>query len=151
MTSKPGNASPGAKGRPPKMEMIKFGHFFKYATRYEKFLVAIGSVGAVLCGVLLPSISIVMGEITNTFNPTNTAPAILAQMRLLAIYITLIGIGCWIFGYLYFAFWQHMAESVAFNLRSRYLHRILEQEIAFFEKQNIEQLPSQISENFATI
>jgi hypothetical protein len=27
-----------------------------------------------------------------------------------------------------------MAENVAFDLRSMYLHRILEQEIAFFEK-----------------
>jgi ATP-binding cassette subfamily B (MDR/TAP) protein 1 len=114
--------------------MIKFSHFFKYATKRDRFLIALGSIGAVLCGVLMPSISIVMGSITNTFNPTNSPEDILHTMRNLAIYITLLGIGVWIFGYIYYAFWQHMAENVAFDLRSMYLHRILEQEIAFFEK-----------------
>lgn len=37
---------------------------------------------------------------------------------------------------------------MSFDLRSRYLYSILRQEIAYFEKNNVEQLPSQIGENF---
>lgn len=40
---------------------------------------------------------------------------------------------------------------MSFDLRSRYLHAILHQEVAFFEKANVEQLPSQIGENFFVI
>ena len=76
MTSQPKDASPAVE-TPPKMGMIKFSHFFKYATRGDKMLIALGTVGAVLCGVLLPAIAIIMGEITNTFNPRSTAAEIL--------------------------------------------------------------------------
>ena len=37
---------------------------------------------------------------------------------------------------------------MSFDLRSRYLHAILRQEVAYFERNNVEQLPSQIGENF---
>ncbi len=40
---------------------------------------------------------------------------------------------------------------MSFDLRSRYLHAILRQEVAFFEKENVEQLPSMIGENFSII
>jgi len=44
-----------------------------------------------------------------------------------------------------------MAENITFNLRSRYLKAIMKQEVAYFELQNVEQLPSQIGENFSII
>lgn len=40
---------------------------------------------------------------------------------------------------------------MSFDLRSRYLHSILNQEVAYFEKENVEQLPSQIGENFFVV
>lgn len=40
---------------------------------------------------------------------------------------------------------------MSFDLRSRYLHAILRQEVSYFEKENVEQLPSQIGENFQII
>jgi len=33
---------------------------------------AIGGLSAAICGLLIPSISIVIGEVTNTFDPDNT-------------------------------------------------------------------------------
>lgn len=72
-------------------------------------------------------------------------------MRMVSLYICLVGIGCWLFGYIYYGFWQHLAQNISFDLRSRYLHAILRQEVAYFEKSNVEQLPSQIGENFATV
>jgi ABC-type multidrug transport system fused ATPase/permease subunit len=72
-------------------------------------------------------------------------------MRTLTIYVSIVGAICWFFTYVYAAFWQHLAENISFNLRTRYLRALLKQEIAFFEKQNIEALPSMIAEYFATI
>jgi ABC-type multidrug transport system fused ATPase/permease subunit len=63
----------------------------------------------------------------------------------------MIGIGIWIFGYMYFAFWQHLAENISFDLRKRFLAKLLVQEIAYFEKQQVEALPSLIGEYFSSI
>ena len=40
---------------------------------------------------------------------------------------------------------------MAFNLKCLYLNALMKQETAFFEKQQIEALPSKISENFLHI
>ena len=72
-------------------------------------------------------------------------------MKILAIAITLVGVASWIFGYLYYAFWQHLAQNITYDLRSRYLRAILRQEISYFEKQNVEQIPQQIGNSFFTI
>ena len=50
-----------------------------------------------------------------------------------------------------YALMQASAERVSFDLRTRYLSALLNQEVAFFEKQQIEALPSQIAEYFRAI
>jgi hypothetical protein len=62
-----------------------------------------------------------------------------------------IGCGELAAGYLYYAMWSHVAANITLDLRIRYVRKLLVQEIAFFEKQNIEELPSQIGETFAAI
>lgn len=133
---------------PKQPEMINFSKFFTYMNCTQKFMMVIGTIGAIVAGVLLPSLAIVMGAVTNTYNPSNTKDQVLDQMKTITLYICLVGLGTWLFGYLYFAFWQHLAQMISFDLRSRYLHAILKQEVAFFEMNNVEQLPSQIGENF---
>lgn len=123
---------------PKKPEMIQFSAFFRYLRCRDKFLLIVGTVCAVLCGCLLPSMAIMMGLVTNAFNPTNSPDDILSLMQFIAWVISVIGFATWITGYFYFAFWQHLAENISFDLRSRYLHAILKQEIAYFEKVNVE-------------
>lgn len=121
-----------------KPEMIKFSSFFRYLTIKDKLLISIGSISAVCCGCLLPSMSIMLGEVTNAFDPDNTADEILDTMSWIGWIISIIGACTWITGYFYYAFWQHLAENISFDLRSRYLHAILNQEVAYFEKVNVE-------------
>ena len=46
---------------------------------------------------------------------------------------------------------QISAERLSFRLRARYLNSLMKQEISFFEKQQIEALPSTIAEYFTHI
>ena len=46
---------------------------------------------------------------------------------------------------------QVQAEKLAFSLRSVYLGALMKQETAFFDTQQVEALPSQISEYFLHI
>ena len=56
-----------------------------------------------------------------------------------------------IFSYIFFSFWQHLAENIITDLRRRYIAALMQQEVAFFEKSNVEELPAQISEVFETV
>ena len=111
----------------------------------------IGTTCAIICGFLIPTMSLAMQAVTNSFDPQNEKEELMNAMRLVTLYICLVGIGAWLFGYIYYSFWQHLAQNISFDLRSRYLHAILRQEITYFEKSNVEQLPSQIGENFAIV
>jgi len=39
--------------------------------------------------------------------------------------ITIVGVALWIFSYIYFSFWQHLAENTSFNLRQKYIEALL--------------------------
>jgi hypothetical protein len=69
----------------------------------------LGTISAIIAGFLLPCISLAMGAVTNTFNPSNAKEALLDQMKTVSLYICLVGIATWLFGYIYFGFWQHLA------------------------------------------
>jgi ATP-binding cassette subfamily B (MDR/TAP) protein 1 len=56
-----------------------------------------------------------------------------------------------IFSYIFFAFWQHLAENISLNLRKKYLKALLNQEVAYFEKIKIEEIPSKMGEIFETV
>ena len=136
---------------PPKAQTIKIKEFFRYLTFAERVYLWVGTISSLLCGIITPGIAIASGYIINAFNPHNSVDDILGIMKILAGAITLVGVGSWIFGYLYYAFWQHLAQNITYDLRSRYLKAILRQEISYFEKQNVEQIPQQIGNSFFTI
>jgi ABC-type multidrug transport system fused ATPase/permease subunit len=46
---------------------------------------------------------------------------------------------------------QRVAEDLTFTLRSKYLDALMRQEIKFFEKQTIEELPGKLQGNFRAI
>lgn len=62
---------------PKQPEMINFSKFFTYMNCTQKFMMVIGTIGAIVAGVLLPSLAIVMGAVTNTYNPSNTKDQVL--------------------------------------------------------------------------
>lgn len=65
----------------------------------------LGTMGAIIAGAFIPSISLVMGEVTNTFDPNNTKDEILDTMARIAITIGILGAILWVFGYIYYGFW----------------------------------------------
>lgn len=101
--------------------MFKFSKFFTYITTGERILLYIGTLSAIIAGALIPAIAIVMGDVTNTFDPDSTSANIFDTMKRIAVWITVVGGALWIFGYLYYAFWAHLSETISYDLRGRYL------------------------------
>lgn len=104
----------------------------------------------IVASAIYPAISVLMGQIIDSFNPQKLQD-IKGFMQTILISCFIISGIAWISSYLYFAFFQHLAENISFDLRRRFLEKLLEQEIAYFEEQKIESLPSLIGEYFSTI
>ena len=85
--------------------MINMSKFFTYMKPRDKFLMTIGTISAIIAGFLLPCISLAMGAVTNTFDPRNSKEQIIDSMRMVSIYICLVGLATWLFGYIYYGFW----------------------------------------------
>jgi ATP-binding cassette subfamily B (MDR/TAP) protein 1 len=125
--------------------------FFKYTNLTDKLMLVFATIMAVCAGALGPTMAIFIGTITNTFNPNSSMDSALNSMRRLALIIMGIGIALWLCGYIYFAFCKHLAERITYTLRKLYLHSLLLQEVAYFEKIGVETIPSTVGDNFSLI
>jgi ABC-type bacteriocin/lantibiotic exporter with double-glycine peptidase domain len=100
-------------------------------------------LSAFLSGLGYPSLAIIMGSITNTFDP-NSENSIKQTMLDLLKNIMIVAALLWILGYMQYALFQQIAERIAYDLRGKYLRALLKQEVGFFEKNNVESMPSDI-------
>lgn len=85
--------------------MVAFKAFFRYVTVQDKIMMVIGSIAAVITGVLLPSVGVVVGEVTNSYSQDNNPHEIHESMQNLVGFICLVSGGIWFFGYVYYSFW----------------------------------------------
>ncbi|KZV67726.1 P-loop containing nucleoside triphosphate hydrolase protein [Peniophora sp. CONT] len=138
-----------------KVPPVSFTSLFRFSTKFELMLDAIGLVGAIAAGAAQPLMSLLFGNLTNQFvqfgaaaaklqgDPTNTTlqqevAAAAAHFRHEsskdALYLVIIGIGMFICTYLYMLTWVYTAEVAAKRIRERYLQATLRQNIAYFDK-----------------
>ena len=68
-------------------------------------MLVIGTIGAVIAGILIPSISMIMGSIADTFGNNNDSPDDLSDtIKNTAKWIALVALSIFFFGYIFFAF-----------------------------------------------
>ncbi|KAI9462777.1 P-loop containing nucleoside triphosphate hydrolase protein [Lactarius psammicola] len=126
---------------------------FRFSTRFELFLNAIGLVAAAAAGAAQPLMSLLFGNLTQDFvdfaialnnldpnDPGSTTRVDQAAKDFRhvaaqdASYLTYIGVGLFVFTYIYMYTWVYTAEATAKRIRERYLKAVLRQDIAFFDK-----------------
>ena len=70
-------------------------------------------------------------------------------MSVIAAVVSMIALSLFVFTYMSYAFWQHLAAHITLDLRRRYIAALMRQEIAYFEINRVEQIPAQIAEIFS--
>ena len=69
-------------------------------------LLGIGSLSAVLAGAILPSVSLIMGNVASAFTGTDPGGGdVISDMSYIASYVILIATSLFIFAYVFYAFW----------------------------------------------
>ncbi|KAF4617465.1 hypothetical protein D9613_006094 [Agrocybe pediades] len=136
------DVKPAVREVPP----ISFTELFRYSTKFELFIDAIGLVCAVAAGAAQPLMSLLFGNLTQDFvnftmilqqGPADQIPQAAANFRSSAAksatYLVCIGIGMFVCTYAYMFIWVYTGEVNAKRIRERYLKAVLRQDIAFFD------------------
>ncbi|PPQ96673.1 hypothetical protein CVT26_010302 [Gymnopilus dilepis] len=134
---------PAVREVPP----VSFFALFRYSTKFELFIDAIGLVAAAAAGAAQPLMSLLFGNLTQDFvnfsqvvidpSRANEIPDAARNFRHAAArnstYLVCIGIGMFACTYLYMYIWVYTGEVNAKRIRERYLQAVLRQDIAFFD------------------
>ena len=91
----------------------------------DKALVTIGGIAAVLQGLAMPTMVIMFGEMTNSFDPGKSSDDTLGMffaplnlnlddIKFLALVFALLGIGVYILSHVFFTFWVIVSENVGY-------------------------------------
>ncbi|KIJ64522.1 hypothetical protein HYDPIDRAFT_89952 [Hydnomerulius pinastri MD-312] len=154
------DAAVDTKPAEPSIPPIAFTELFRYSTRFELFIDAIGLVAAAAAGAAQPLMSLLFGNLTQDFvsfgnaelsyfadlqegNATKTAAA-LQTLQSAAVgfrhsaaedasYLVYIGVGMFVCTYTYMYIWVYTGEINAKRIRERYLQAVLRQDIAYFD------------------
>lgn len=116
-----------------------------------------GLVGAVIAGIIMPSISLVMANIAMAFSgqerpqERDEKQDLTGKIFYVSGLVLCIAFGIAINSYIFFAFWQRLAANITFKLKQQYIEALLNQEVAYFELNKVEQIPAQINECFDTL
>lgn len=132
------------------IESIAFSKFFSVLERKDKFKVAFAIMSALISGVLFPSFALVMGGIFGSFRPGNEGQL---SQSILEIIIPCCGVfvALWFFASVYYYMFRNIAEKITYELRTRYLKALMKQEVAFFEINEVETMPSDVALYLSTI
>jgi len=124
--------------------------FFSLLSTSDKCLLYISYISSLVTGLFIPSVALVLGAVINSYDPasTSTVEEIMLELVWMALVVCAI---IWIFGFISYSSFQLLAEKVAIDLRAKYLRALMSQEVAFFEMNNVESMPSDMGQYFNTI
>ncbi|KAH6787539.1 P-glycoprotein 11 [Perilla frutescens var. hirtella] len=113
---------------------VAFYKLFAFADSIDKILMIIGSIGAVGNGISLPLMTVLFGDLVDSFgqNQTKHVVSVVSKVALKFVYLAL---GCGAAAFLQVTGWMITGERQAARIRSLYLRTILRQDVAFFDKE----------------
>ncbi|PNT72651.1 hypothetical protein BRADI_2g47360v3 [Brachypodium distachyon] len=105
---------------------------FRYADRLDVLLMVVGTVGAMGNGVSEPLISVLFGNVINSFGES-TSSTVLRSVTKGVLNFIYLGIGTAVASFLQVSCWTMAGERQSARIRSSYLKSVLRQDIAFFD------------------
>ncbi|KAG9046650.1 GTPase-activating protein [Tulasnella sp. UAMH 9824] len=132
---------------PEKVPPVSYTQLFRFSTKLELFLDLIGLLCAVASGAAQPLMTLLFGNLAQSFIEFATAlqsndPTTLATTRsefrrvaaLDAAWLALMGVGLYVVTHAYMFIWTYTGEVNAKRIREKYLASVLRQDIAYLDK-----------------
>eukprot|EP01132_Coremiostelium_polycephalum_P000417 gene417-527_t len=142
------NSKDGKKGEEPVGPQVSFFSMFRYAKPFDYFLMILGTLGAIANGVAMPAMSIVFGQLMNSFGGSNANDPnfnLTEEITRLSLYFVYIGCGVFVCSYFEVTFWMMAGDRQALKCRKEYLKAILRQEIGWYDITKSSELATRIT------
>ncbi|CAL4962977.1 unnamed protein product [Urochloa decumbens] len=105
---------------------------FRYADRLDVLLMVVGAVGAVADGVAEPLMTVLFGNVIDSFGDSTTEN-IMRKVSKVVLNFVYLGTGAAVFSFLQVSCWTMAGERQSARIRSLYPNAVLRQDIAFFD------------------
>ncbi|KAK4363734.1 hypothetical protein RND71_018975 [Anisodus tanguticus] len=114
---------------------VPFYKLFSFADSTDIVLMIIGTIAAIGNGLCLPIMTILFGELTDSFGQNQNNKDILRIVSKVSLKFVYLALGCGAAAFLQVTCWMISGERQAGRIRSLYLKTILQQDIAFYDKE----------------
>ncbi|KAK8693708.1 hypothetical protein V6N13_071279 [Hibiscus sabdariffa] len=116
-----------------KTNTVPFFKLFAFADQTDILLMIAGTIGAIGNGISMPLMTILFGELTDSFGENQSNNEVVDAVSEVALNFVYLGIGTAVAGFLQVTCWMVTGERQAARIRGLYLKTILRQDIAFFD------------------
>eukprot|EP01115_Flamella_aegyptia_P000877 TRINITY_DN1130_c0_g1_i3.p1 TRINITY_DN1130_c0_g1~~TRINITY_DN1130_c0_g1_i3.p1 ORF type:complete len:523 (+),score=224.36 TRINITY_DN1130_c0_g1_i3:102-1670(+) len=114
------------------VQRVSIATLFRYANGFDYLLMFFGALGAMGQGAIMPSFSLIFGELIDAFN--KSGPEFLEEITRIALIFLWVGFGALVCTYAQNAFWNWTASRQISIVRNEYLKAILRQEVSWFDQ-----------------
>ncbi|XP_069552097.1 ATP-dependent translocase ABCB1 [Brachyistius frenatus] len=151
------------KEKEENMPMVGPIAVFRFADRLDIFMITVGVIMAMANGVVLPLMCIVFGDMTDSFISDSTGSHIKVSfpnfthiqtnstlqddMTVYAIYYSIMGFGVLVAAYLQVSLWTLAAGRQVKRIRSLFFHRIMQQDIGWFDVNETAELNTRLTDD----
>ncbi|KAE9611882.1 putative xenobiotic-transporting ATPase [Lupinus albus] len=118
-----------------KLETVPFHKLFSFADSTDILLITVGTIGAIGNGLGLPLMTLLFGQMIDTFGSNQTTEHIVKEVSKVSLKFVYLAVGCGLAAFLQVSCWMVTGERQAARIRGLYLKTILRQDVAFFDKE----------------
>ncbi|KAK9934093.1 hypothetical protein M0R45_021250 [Rubus argutus] len=114
---------------------IPYYKLFSFADSMDYLLMSVGTVSAIGNGLCMPLMTVIMGEVINSFGETTSNKKVVGIVSKVALKYVYLALGAAAAAFLQMSCWMITGEKQAARIRSLYLKTILRQDVGFFDKE----------------
>ncbi|KAK9934153.1 hypothetical protein M0R45_021307 [Rubus argutus] len=124
-----------SKSKEDGTNMVPHYKLFSFADSMDYLLMSVGTISGIGNGLCMPLMTIVMGDVINSFGETRNHKEVADAVSKVALKFVYLALGAATVSFLQMSCWMITGERQAARIRTLYLKTILRQDVGFFDKE----------------
>ncbi|KAH7513545.1 hypothetical protein FEM48_Zijuj12G0211600 [Ziziphus jujuba var. spinosa] len=122
-----------SKRKEDSINTVPYYKLFSFADSLDCLLIFVGTVGAIGNGISLPLMTVIMGNIIDSFGHFANTKQLVHEVSKVSLQFVYLALGSSVTSFIQVACWMVTGERQAARIRTLYLKTILRQEVGFFD------------------
>jgi uncharacterized protein (DUF697 family) len=132
-------------------QLAKFSEIMAFASGRDRCLMYSGWVFAGISGAILPCFIFMLGPVFDSFGPDNDPAETRGMVRQITAIMGILAFGIAVTGFFQYALCIEAAASITAKIKKAYLKAIMNQECAWFDLINYNELTARLSKETLSI